>query len=143
MTSNLGSAHLLEGIDDNGDINPECEEAVMNELRGHFRPEFLNRLDETILFKPLRPQDITGIIDILLAELNERLAEKELHVSLTDAAKAFVTEQAYDPSFGARPLKRYLQKNVETLLAKKILRGDVHMGEEIVLDVKDDALYIQ
>ena len=83
------------------------------------------------------------IIDILLAELNERLAEKELHVSLTDAAKAFVTEQAYDPSFGARPLKRYLQKNVETLLAKKILRGDVHMGEEIVLDVKDDALYIQ
>ena len=134
---------MLEGIDENGEISEEARKAVLDQLRASFRPEFLNRLDETILFKPLRPQDITGIIDILLAELNERLAEKELHVSLTDAAKAFVTEQAYDPSFGARPLKRYLQKNVETLLAKKILRGDVHMGEEIVLDVKDDALYIQ
>ena len=143
LTSNIGSSYLLEGIDENGEISEEARKAVLDQLRASFRPEFLNRLDETILFKPLRPQDITGIIDILLAELNERLAEKELHVSLTDAAKAFVTEQAYDPSFGARPLKRYLQKNVETLLAKKILRGDVHMGEEIVLDVKDDALYIQ
>ena len=143
LTSNIGSSYLLEGIDENGEISEEARKAVLDQLRASFRPEFLNRLDETILFKPLRPQDIIGIIDILLAELNERLAEKELHVSLTDAAKAFVTEQAYDPSFGARPLKRYLQKNVETLLAKKILRGDVHMGEEIVLDVKDDALYIQ
>ena len=143
LTSNIGSSYLLEGIDENGEISEEARKAVLDQLHASFRPEFLNRLDETILFKPLRPQDITGIIDILLAELNERLAEKELHVSLTDAAKAFVTEQAYDPSFGARPLKRYLQKNVETLLAKKILRGDVHMGEEIVLDVKDDALYIQ
>ena len=143
LTSNIGSSYLLEGIDENGEISEEARKAVLDQLRASFRPEFLNRLDETILFKPLRPQDITGIIDILLAELNERLAEKELHVSLTDAAKAFVTEQAYDPSFGARPLKRYLQKNVETLLAKKILRGDVHMGEEIVLDVKDDTLYIQ
>ena len=143
LTSNIGSSYLLEGIDENGEISEEARKAVLDQLHASFRPEFLNRLDETILFKPLRPQDITGIIDILLAELNERLAEKELHVSLTDAAKAFITEQAYDPSFGARPLKRYLQKNVETLLAKKILRGDVHMGEEIVLDVKDDALYIQ
>ena len=143
LTSNIGSSYLLEGIDENGEISEEARKAVLDQLHASFRPEFLNRLDETILFKPLRPQDITGIIDILLAELNERLAEKELHVSLTDAAKAFVTEQAYDPSFGARPLKRYLQKNVETLLAKKILRGDVHMGEEIVLDVKDDTLYIQ
>ena len=143
LTSNIGSSYLLEGIDENGEISEEARKAVLDQLHASFRPEFLNRLDETILFKPLRPQDITGIIDILLAELNERLAEKELHVSLTDAAKAFVTEQAYDPSFGARPLKRYLQKNVETLLAKKILRGDVHMGEEIMLDVKDDALYIQ
>ena len=139
LTSNIGSSYLLEGIDENGEISEEARKAVLDQLHASFRPEFLNRLDETILFKPLRPQDI----NILLAELNERLAEKELHVSLTDAAKAFVTEQAYDPSFGARPLKRYLQKNVETLLAKKILRGDVHMGEEIVLDVKDDALYIQ
>ena len=126
LTSNIGSSYLLEGIDENGEISEEARKAVLDQLHASFRPEFLNRLDETILFKPLRPQDITGIIDILLA-----------------AAKAFVTEQAYDPSFGARPLKRYLQKNVETLLAKKILRGDVHMGEEIVLDVKDDALYIQ
>ena len=150
MTSNIGTRQLKEfgrgvgfAAQNRTDDNEHSRSVIQKALNKTFAPEFLNRLDETILFKPLRPQDITGIIDILLAELNERLAEKELHVSLTDAAKAFVTEQAYDPSFGARPLKRYLQKNVETLLAKKILRGDVHMGEEIVLDVKDDALYIQ
>ena len=140
LTSNIGSSYLLEGIDENGEISEEARKAVLDQLHASFRPEFLNRLDETILFKPLRPQDITGIIDILLAELNERLAEKELHVSLTDAAKAFVTEQAYDPSFGARPLKRYLQKNVETLAAKLILAGDVGRGDTILIDVKDGKL---
>ena len=142
LTSNIGSSYLLEGIDENGEISEEARKAVLDQLHASFRPEFLNRLDETILFKPLRPQDITGIIDILLAELNERLAEKELHVSLTDAAKAFVTEQAYDPSFGARPLKRYLQKYVETLAARKILSGDVHAGDTLVLDVQNGEFIV-
>ena len=115
----------------------------MGYLKAHFRPEFLNRLDEIIIFKPLTKTNVRSIIDLLVADVNRRLEERELSVELTDAAKDFVVEGGYEPMYGARPLKRYLQKNVETLLAKKILRGDVHMGEEIVLDVKDDALYIQ
>jgi len=112
----------------------------MGDLKAHFRPEFLNRLDEIIMFKPLTKKNVRSIIDLLVADVNRRLEERELSVELTDAAKDFVVEGGYEPMYGARPLKRYLQKNVETLLAKKILRGDVHMGEEIVLDVKDDAL---
>ena len=140
MTSNLGSAHLLEGIDDNGDINPMCEEAVMSELRGHFRPEFLNRLDEIILFKPLTKDNIGNIITLLMAELNERLADRNISVELSDAAKAFIVENGYDPIYGARPLKRYLQKHVETLSAKLILADEVSEGDTIFIDTQDDKL---
>ncbi|MBS6961741.1 MAG: AAA family ATPase, partial [Roseburia sp.] len=118
MTSNLGSAHLLEGIDENGDINPACEEAVMNELRGHFRPEFLNRLDEIIMFKPLTKDNIGNIINLLMNDLNKRLADREITVELSDSARQFIVDHGYDPIYGARPLKRFLQKHVETLSAK-------------------------
>ncbi len=140
MTSNIGSQYLLEGIDESGEIREEAKEAAMQDLRAGFRPEFLNRLDEIIMFKPLTQQNINGIIDILVDDLNKRLADKELHVTISDAAKSFIAEQAYEPIFGARPLKRYLQKNVETLLARKILGGEVHLGEDITLDVIDDTL---
>ncbi|MCI8281135.1 MAG: ATP-dependent chaperone ClpB [Lachnospiraceae bacterium] len=141
MTSNLGSAHLLEGIDDNGEIHPECEAAVMNELRGSFRPEFLNRLDETILFKPLTKENIGNIIHLLLADLNKRLAEREVSIELTEEARAYVVEHGYDPIYGARPLKRYLQKTVETLAAKLILADEVGAGDTILIDVKEGQLY--
>lgn len=140
MTSNIGSQYLLEGIDESGEIREEAKEAAMQDLRAGFRPEFLNRLDEIIMFKPLTQQNISGIIDILVDDLNKRLADKELHVTISDTAKRFIAEQAYEPVFGARPLKRYLQKNVETLLARKILGGEVHLGEDITLDVIDDTL---
>ena len=140
MTSNLGSAHLLEGIDENGDINPACEEAVMNELRGHFRPEFLNRLDEIIMFKPLTKDNIGNIINLLMNDLNKRLADREITVELSDSARQFIVDHGYDPIYGARPLKRYLQKNVETLAAKLILAGDVGRGDTILIDVKDGKL---
>ena len=128
MTSNIGSPYLLEGIDENGEIKPEAQEQVMNDLRGHFRPEFLNRLDEIILFKPLTKDNIGGIV--------------ELSLELTDAARTQVIENGYDPVYGARPLKRYLQNYVETLAAKKILSGDVHAGDTLVLDVKDGEFVI-
>ncbi|MCI6005387.1 MAG: ATP-dependent chaperone ClpB [Blautia sp.] len=137
MTSNIGSPYLLEGIDENGEIRPEAEAQVMNDLRNHFRPEFLNRLDETILFKPLTKDNIGMIVDLLVKDLNKRLADQELSLELTDAAKNLSIEEGYDPVYGARPLKRYLQKNVETLAARRILSGDVHTGDTIVLDVKD------
>ena len=140
MTSNIGSPYLLEGIDENGEIKPENEELVMNDLRGHFRPEFLNRLDEIIMFKPLSKDNISGIIDLLVADLNKRLEEKELKIVLTDNAKDLVVEQAYDPVYGARPLKRYLQKNVETLVARLILSEKVSMGDTITLINKDGKL---
>lgn len=140
MTSNLGSAHLLDGIDDNGDINPRCEEAVMSELRSHFRPEFLNRLDEIILFKPLTKGNIGNIITLLMAELNERLADRNISVELSDAAKAFIVENGYDPIYGARPLKRFLQKHVETLSAKLILADEVSEGDTIFIDTEGDKL---
>ena len=143
MTSNIGSSYLLEGINDNGDIKPEAEEMVMNDLRNHFRPEFLNRLDEIIMFKPLTRDNIGGIVDLIVANLNERLADKDLHLVLTDEAKKFVADNGYDPVYGARPLKRYLQKNVETLVAKIILQGDVNMGDTITVDVKDGKLIIR
>lgn len=140
MTSNLGSAHLLEGIDDNGDINPECEEAVMNELRGHFRPEFLNRLDEIIMFKPLTKGNIGNIINLLITDLNKRLSDREITVELTDAAKQYIVDNGYDPVYGARPLKRFLQKHVETLSAKLILADEVREGDTILIDVEGDKL---
>ena len=139
MTSNIGSQYLLEGIDEMGNIRPDAEDMVMNELRAHFRPEFLNRLDETVLFKPLTKENISGIVDLLIADINKRLADKELKVELTIAAKAFVTERGYDPVYGARPLKRYLQKHVETLAARLILSDGVRAGNTIVIDVSEDG----
>ena len=138
MTSNIGSQYLLDGIDENGNIRPEAESMVMNDLRAHFRPEFLNRLDETILFKPLTKENIGGIIGLLVEDVNRRLADKELSIELTDSAKAFITEQGYDPVYGARPLKRFLQKHVETLAAKMILSDKVHVGDRIVIDTSED-----
>ena len=134
MTSNLGSAYLLDGIDSEGNIRPEAEQMVMNDLKNHFRPEFLNRLDETIMFKPLTKSNITGIIDLLVADVNKRLADKELSIELTEEAKSAVVEGGYDPMYGARPLKRYLQKNVETLAARLILAGNVGSGDTILID---------
>ena len=140
MTSNIGSSYLLDGIDENGSIKPEAQTLVMNDLRAHFRPEFLNRLDETILFKPLTKSNITRIIDLLLKELNERLADRELSLELTDAARTFIADHGFDPVYGARPLKRYMQKHVETLAAKLILGGEISTGATIVIDVEGDGL---
>ncbi len=140
MTSNIGSAYLLDGIEENGEIKKENEALVMNELRAHFRPEFLNRLDETIMFKPLTKENISGIIELLVADVNRRLEDRELSIELTDEAKAYVVDGGYDPMYGARPLKRYLQKYVETLAAKLILEGNVAAGDVILLDVEDGEL---
>ena len=140
LTSNIGSQYLLDGIDENGDIRPEAKAEVMNDLRAHFRPEFLNRLDETILFKPLTKNNIGSIIDLLVDDINKRLADKELVVALSDSAKQFIVDNGYDPVYGARPLKRYLQKNVETLAARLILSDGVHTGDTIKIDVVDGKL---
>ncbi len=140
MTSNIGSSYLLEGIDAQGNISEESQKMVMEDLRAHFRPEFINRLDETILFKPLTKEDIYHIIDLLVADVNKRLADREISIRLTEEAKNYVVEGGYDPTYGARPLKRYLQKNVETLAARLMLKGDVGAQDTIVLDVKDGTL---
>ena len=142
MTSNIGSPYLLDGIDEKGDIKPEAQEQVMNDLHGHFRPEFLNRLDEIIMFKPLTKDNVGKIVDLMVKELSDRLADQELSLELTDAAKQMVVDNGYDPVYGARPLKRYLQNYVETLTAKKILSGDVHAGDTIVLDVHAGAFTV-
>ena len=140
MTSNIGSQYLLDGLDENGNIRPEAADMVMADLRNHFRPEFLNRLDETILFKPLMKSDIAGIIRLLVADVNKRLADRELSIRLTDAASGFIVDNGYDPVYGARPLKRYLQKNVETLAARLILADGVRAGDCIVIDLEDGKL---
>ena len=143
MTSNLGADYLLDGIDAEGNISKESEDLVMSQLRGSFRPEFLNRLDEIIMFKPLTKKDIGGIVDLLIADINKRIEDKELHLTISEAAKDFIAEEAYEPAYGARPLKRYLQKNVETLLAKKILADEVRTGDRLVLDVENGSLIIR
>ena len=140
MTSNIGASYLLEGITPEGEISPEAERQVMNELRGHFRPEFLNRLDETILFKPLTKDNIGGIVDLIIADLNRRLDDRDLHLELSEEAERFIVDNAYDPVYGARPLKRYIQKYVETLTAKLILEDRVDQGDTVLIDVKDGAL---
>ena len=140
LTSNLGSQHLLEGIDENGEITPTCQEQVMNELRGNFRPEFLNRLDEIIMFKPLTKDNIGHIIHLLMKELNDRLVEREISVELTPEAEQFIVDNGYDPVYGARPLKRFLQKHVETLSAKLILSDQVRAGDVIVIDLENGKL---
>ena len=143
MTSNIGSPYLLDGIDENGEIKEEAQKEVMDDLRGHFRPEFLNRLDEIILFKPLTKDNIGSIVDLMVKELNDRLADQELFLELTDAAKKDVIDNGYDPVYGARPLKRYLQKYVETLTARKILSGEVHTGDTLVLDVENGEYVVK
>ena len=140
MTSNIGAQYLLDGINEDGTIKPEAEQMVMEDLRAHFRPEFLNRLDETILFKPLTKDNIKGIVSLIIAGLNRRLSDRELTVKLTPEAEQFVVDHAYDPVYGARPLKRYIQKYVETLSAKLILADGVEEGDTILIEVRDDAL---
>ena len=143
MTSNIGSPYLLDGINENGEIKEEAQKEVMDDLRGHFRPEFLNRLDEIILFKPLTKDNIGSIVDLMVKELNDRLSDQELSLELTDAAKKDVIDNGYDPVYGARPLKRYLQKYVETLTARKILSGEVHTGDTLVLDVENGEYVVK
>jgi len=140
MTSNIGSQYLLEGIRENGTISDEAARAVQADLKAHFRPEFLNRLDEIILFHPLTKENIGNIVDLQMKQLNGRLSEQDIAIELTDKARNFVIDGGYDPSFGARPLRRYLQKNVETLAARLILKGDVLPGDTIVIRVENDAL---
>lgn len=140
LTSNIGAGTLLDSIEKNGDISKECEDKVMEELRAHFRPEFLNRLDEIVLFRPLSKNDINGIMDLQIEDINKRIADKELKIELTDAAKDYVADNAYDGVYGARPLKRFLQKNVETLVARMILSDEVMARDTIVIDVKDGVL---
>nr|WP_294527842.1 ATP-dependent chaperone ClpB [uncultured Blautia sp.] len=143
MTSNIGSPYLLDGIDENGQIRPEAQKQVMDDLRAHFRPEFLNRLDEIIMFKPLTKANIGNIVDLMVKDLNKRLSDQELSLTLTEAAKENVIENGYDPVYGARPLKRYLQNYVETLAAKKILSGSVHTGDTLVLDVENGEFVVR
>ncbi len=140
MTSNIGAHYLLEGIKDDGSIAQESQAQVMNELRAHFRPEFLNRLDEIVMFKPLTKNNICGIIDLLLKDVNARLSERELCVELSGEGKRYVVEGGFDPMYGARPLKRYLQKHVETLAARLILGGNVSRGDTILIDVAGGEL---
>ncbi len=140
LTSNLGSSFLLDGIDENGEIRESALAMVQNELRTHFRPEFLNRLDETIMFKPLTKENIAGIVDLLLKNLNKRLSDRQISIRLTEAAKQYCIERGYDPVYGARPLKRYLQQNVETLAARIILGGDIHEGAVIEIDQENEEL---
>lgn len=140
MTSNIGANYLLDGISEDGTIKEEAERLVMEELRAHFRPEFLNRLDETILFKPLTKDNIDGIIKLIIADLNRRLADRELSIELTEEAVQYIVDNAYDPVYGARPLKRYIQKYVETAAAKLILADAVEAGDTILMTVSDGKL---
>ena len=141
LTSNLGSQYLTDGIDANGNITEEAKNAVMSELKKFFRPEFLNRLDETVMFRPLTKENLTGIIDIMIEGLRSRLADKSLKLTVTDKAKDLIIDRGYDPLYGARPLRRYLQSSMETLIARAILKGDFDAGSTITVDVKDDELY--
>ena len=135
MTSNIGADDLLESMEVNGEISEEALERVQNKLRMNFRPEFLNRLDEIVMFKPLTKDNIAGIVDLIIADLNKRISDKEISIAVTAEAKQYIADQGYDPTYGARPLKRYIQKNVETLLARKILAGEVQMGDVVTIDV--------
>ncbi len=142
MTSNIGSAHLLDGLEDDGSIKEESRELVMGQLRGHFRPEFLNRVDEIILFKPLTTNEIKGIVDKIVKELQGRLADRHITVELTDAAKEFVVEAGFDPMYGARPLKRYVQRQVETKLARELIAGTIIDNSHVVVDVENNELVV-
>ncbi|MCQ2518203.1 MAG: AAA family ATPase, partial [Lachnospiraceae bacterium] len=143
MTSNIGAMDLLDGIDEDGNISNDAESAVMGRLRESFRPEFLNRLDEIIMFKPLGKEQLRGIIGLVIKDLNERVKERGISISVDSKAEEYITENAYDPNYGARPLKRFIQKNVETMLGRLILSGDDSEGEEVLLTVEDDELTIK
>lgn len=140
LTSNLGSQYLLDGIDENGNISKEAKDGVMNELRHSFRPEFLNRLDETIFFRPLTKENLKGIIDIMLASLKNRLGEQSLGLEVSDSAKELIIEHGFDPVYGARPLRRYLQSTLETLVARKILSGEIGADSVISIDAQNGSL---
>ena len=140
MTSNIGSSYLLDGISEDGSIKEEAANLVMNDLRGHFRPEFLNRLDEIIMFKPLTKDNIGHIVDLMMKDLNERLSDREISLELTSEAKDYIIDGGYDPVYGARPLKRFLQKHVETLAAREILSGEIHEGDTILITLHDGTL---
>ncbi len=142
MTSNIGSLHLLDGLDEDGQISPEARDRVLAELRGHFRPEFLNRVDETVLFKPLTLQEIERIVDLLIEDLRARLADRRLMIELTEAARELIAREGYDPVYGARPLRRYIQRSVETRIARAVIAGDIHDATTIVLDAADDELVL-
>ena len=142
LTSNLGSNYLLDGIDESGEIKEEAKEQVNELLRRSFRPEFLNRLDEIVFYKPLTKNDITFIIDLIVKDLNKRLEDKQLSCELTENAKNYIIESAYDPVYGARPLKRFIQRYIETLIAKKIIRDDVAPETKFVIDVENDEFVI-
>jgi ATP-dependent Clp protease ATP-binding subunit ClpB len=141
MTSNIGSHYLLEGLED-GKLTESARGSVMNELQAHFRPEFLNRIDETILFKPLTVHEITGIVDKMLKELSERLQNRQISVELTDEAKKYVAKEGFDPVYGARPLKRFIQKNIETKIAREMIKGTIQDNDHIVLDMQDGEFFI-
>ena len=143
LTSNLGSSYLLDGIEEDGSIRQEAQDAVMAELRRSFRPEFLNRLDEIILFRPLTRENLNSIIDLMVESLRKRLADRDLDLQLTDAAKELIIERGYDPLYGARPLRRVLQSSVETLVARTILRGDISAGSTITIDARDGELVVE
>lgn len=144
LTSNLGSSYILEGIDEKtGEIKEDARVEVEKLLKTEFRPEFLNRLDEIIFYKPLTKENITGIIDILISSLSQRLSERQLKLSVTDRAKDFIIEHGYDPVYGARPLKRYLQSKVETLLARTMLGGEIKPNSTLVVDAENDDLTVK
>jgi ATP-dependent Clp protease ATP-binding subunit ClpB len=140
MTSNLGAEFMLDGIDESGEFKPGVEDQVREVLRRHFRPEFLNRVDETVLFRPLTQDQLVGIIDLLVAGLRKRLEDRNIGLTLTDRAKAFIAQSAYDPSFGARPLHRYLKHNLETPLAKRLIGGDLADGQTVTVDEREGEL---
>jgi ATP-dependent Clp protease ATP-binding subunit ClpB len=143
MTSNLGAPLLLDGLDQEGNLTPEVQDAVMRELRATFRPEFLNRLDETVLFKPLQKEELMSILDLMLRSIEDRLSEKQVTMALTDEAKELLLREGYDPAFGARPLRRYLQRTLETLLARAIISGEVQDGDHVSIGIKDGSLSLQ
>jgi ATP-dependent Clp protease ATP-binding subunit ClpB len=143
MTSNLGAPLLLDGLDQEGNLTPEVQDAVMRELRATFRPEFLNRLDETVLFKPLQKEELMSILDLMLRSIEDRLSEKQVTMALTDEAKELLLREGYDPAFGARPLRRYLQRTLETLLARAIISGEVQDGDHVTIEVKEGSLSLQ
>ena len=143
LTSNLGSQYLLDGIGADGEITNEAKEQVQTLLHRTFRPEFLNRLDEIVFYKPLTKQEISKIVDLMIHSLSERLKEQQLGVELTEAARDYIVENGYDPIYGARPLRRYIQSNVENMIARRIIEGDVHEGTVMTVDANENGLYLK